>query len=167
MIGQNWSEFQLQLRSMANMPLTVDHIYWAMLCICDHLIFIITGRNEVVAKVMFLQVCVCPRGGEGVCLSACWDAIPSPRDQADAPQNGESPLGPGRPPQNGEPPRTRQSPPWIGESPRTRQSPPRMENPPGPGRHPPPRDGRTPREADSSIRSTSSRYASHWNAFLL
>ena len=37
---------------------------------------IFTGRNEVVAKVMFLQVCVCPQGGEGVCLSACWDAIP-------------------------------------------------------------------------------------------
>ena len=30
---------------------------------------LITGRNEVVAKVMFLQACVCPRGG-GVCLSA-------------------------------------------------------------------------------------------------
>ena len=24
---------------------------------------IITGRNEVVAKVIFLQACVCPRGG--------------------------------------------------------------------------------------------------------
>ena len=41
--------------------------------------------------------------------------------------------------------------------PRTRQ-PPRGQRPPGPD--PPP-------EADSSIRSTSGRYASYWNAFLL
>ena len=78
-----------------------------------------TGRNEVVAKVMFLQVCVCPQGGEGVCLSACWDAIPPP--------DGEL----WRTPPDGEPP-------------------PGMEN----------------READSSIRSTSGRYASYWNSFL-
>ena len=62
------------------------------------------------AKVIFSQACVCPQGGKGVCLSACWDV-----------------------------------PPWE-------QTPPRS-------RHP-------PREADSSIRSTSGRYASYWNAFL-
>ena len=62
---------------------------------------IITGRNEVVAKVMFLQVCVCPQGGG--CLPQCML-----------------------------------------------------------GCHTPP-----PREADSSIRSTSGQYASYWNAFLL
>ena len=45
--------------------------------------------------------------------------------------------------------------------PRTRQTPPR------PGRHPPPRPGRPPQEADSRIRSTSGRYASYWDAFLL
>ena len=28
--------------------------------------YIITGRNEVMAKVIFLQACVCPRGGGGV-----------------------------------------------------------------------------------------------------
>ena len=67
----------------------------------------ITGRNEVVAKVMFLQVCVCPQGG-GVCLSACWDAIP-PRDQADTPQDQADTL----PPRPG-------------------------RHPPRPGRHPPP-----------------------------
>ena len=65
---------------------------------------IITGRNEVVAKVIFLQVSVCPRGGEGVCLSACWDAIP-----------------PGW-----------RAPPLDGETP-PRWRTPRMENPPPPG----------------------------------
>ena len=83
--------------------------------------------------------------GEGVCLSACWDAIP--------PRNRENPPG------------TRQTPP----SPRTRQTPRDQGDPLGPGRHPP-GPGRPPRappqEADSSIRSTSGRYASYWNAFL-
>ena len=53
----------------------------------------------------------CPQGGEGVCLSACWDT----------------------------PPRSRP---------------------------PPPGSRSSPREADCSIRSTSGRYASYWNAFL-
>ena len=63
---------------------------------------IITGRNEVLAKVMFLQVCVCPQGGggEGVCLSACWDAIPPP--------------GLGRPPPDlADPPRSHTTTPQI------------------------------------------------------
>ena len=34
-----------------------------------------TVRNEVV-KVMFLQACVCPHGGGGVCLNASWDTPP-------------------------------------------------------------------------------------------
>ena len=87
--------------------------YWQFCCDLSHYLFscIITGRNEVVAKVMFLQVCVCPRGGG--CLPQCMLGC-------------HTPSGPGRPP--------------------------RMENP--------------PREADSSIRSTSGRYASYWNAFL-
>ena len=84
---------------------------------------IFTGRNEVVAKVIFLQVSVCPQGGR---VSASVHA------------------GMPYPPPDGEPPR--------------------MENPPGwrtpPGGEPP------PPEADSSIRSTSGRYASYWNAYL-
>ena len=46
------------------------------------------------------------------------------------------------------------------------------DTPPRPGRHPPdqvdtpPDQADTPQEADSSIRSTSGRYASYWNAFL-
>ena len=69
---------------------------------------IFTGRNEVVAKVMFLQVCVCPQGGEGVCLSACWDArppqpgTPHPLDQADPPRPGRHP--PPTPPDQAHPP---------------------------------------------------------------
>ena len=80
------------------------------ICEMFPLISIVTGRNEVVAKVMFLQVCVCPRGGEGVCLSACWDSRPpqtrqTPLDQADPP-------GPGRhPPDQADTPQTRQTPP--------------------------------------------------------
>ena len=38
---------------------------------------VITGRNEVVAKVMFLLVSVILLT-EGVCLSACWDTTPPP-----------------------------------------------------------------------------------------
>ena len=70
----------------------------------------ITGRNEVVAKVMFLQVCVCPQGGrgEGVCLNACWDA---------------------RPPQT-------RHPPGPGNNPPPRSRPPRSRHPPGAGRPP-------------------------------
>ena len=103
----------------------------------------ITSRNEVVAKVMFLQVSVCPQGGEVVCLSACWD---DPHLPPPGPGTGQTPpQGPGR-------------------------------HPPGPGRthSPPPHQADThppdqadpPPEADSSIRSTSGRYASYWNAFL-
>ena len=76
--------------------------------------------------------------GEGVCLSACWDARPPPPDQADTPQTRQTPPGPGRHP------------------------PDQADTPPRPGRPPPPPD-----QADSSIRSTSGRYASYWNAFLL
>ena len=73
---------------------------------------IFTGRNEVVAKVMFLQVCVCPRGGGCLpqCMLGCHALPPGSgrphRDQAD-------PLGPGSPPG------TRQTP-----TPLTRQTPP-------------------------------------------
>ena len=43
-----------------------------------HIFMLITVRNEV-AKVMFLQVSVCPHGGGGVCLSACWDTTSQSR----------------------------------------------------------------------------------------
>ena len=57
---------------------------------------IITGRNEVVAKVMFLQVSVCPQGGR---VSASVHAgMPYPLDQAGPPGPGRHPPGPGRHP---------------------------------------------------------------------
>ena len=117
---------------------------------------IFTGRNEVVAKVMFLQVCVCPQGGR---VSASVHAgMPYPPDQADTPPGPgrppgtrQTPPGPGRHPPRQTPPGTRQTSPDQADPPGTRQT------PPGPG---------PPREADSSIRSTSGRYVSYWNAFL-
>ena len=111
-----------------------------------------TGRNEVVAKVMFLQVSVIHSVHRGVCLSACWDTTPRTRQT---------------------PPRTRQTSPDQADPPRPGRppSPDQADHPPGPGR--PPRTRQTPQtrqtpppEADSSIRSTSGRYASYWNAFL-
>ena len=75
--------------------------------------WIITGRSEVVAKVMFLHVSVSLyTGGSQENL---------PQDQADTP-----PPGPRRtPPRQGEPPKTKENPP-----------PGTKENPPGPGRTP-------------------------------
>ena len=65
-------------------------IYPAMSFFFSSFTVVITGRNEVVAKVMFLQVCVCPRGG-GVCLTAYWDAIPPP--DGEPPQMENPPPG--------------------------------------------------------------------------
>ena len=92
---------------------------------------IFTGRNEVMAKVLFYTCLsfILFTGGEGVCLSACWDTTPP---------------GPGRPP------------PRPGRPPRTRQT-----TPPGRGRPPPrdeadyPRTRQTPPGANFTIRSTS------------
>ena len=89
----------------------------------NFMMMIITGHNEVVAKVMFSHVSVILLTGGGL-----W----------------ADPPGPGRPPRQGEPPRDQ------ADTPQTRQTPPSRENPPGtrqtphpprPGRHPP---GRTP-----------------------
>ena len=106
--------------------------------------FIITGRNEVVAKVMFLHVSVILFTG-GV------------SGQGELPQAGRTPwAGRNPPPDQADPPKP---PPRPGRPPQIRQTPPPGRHPPRPGRHP-------PREAESGIRSTSGRYASYWNAFL-
>ena len=84
---------------------------------------IITGRNEVVAKVIFLHLSVNLFTG-GFCLSACWDTTPLGADTTTPPE----------------------------------------PDPPGPDT--PPREQAPSPEADSSIWSTSGRYASYWNAFL-
>ena len=103
-------------------------------------------------------MCVCPQGGEGVCLSACWDAIP-PRWR---PPWMENPPG-WRPPRDGEPPWMENppdgEPPLDGEPPQM-ENPPGMENSPWDGEpHPPwmessppgwrtPPDGEPPRDGE-------------------
>ena len=96
----------------------------------------------------------------GVWLSACWDTHPlggrHPPDQAPPgpgtpprtrhthPQTRHTTPPGGRPPRPGTPPRTKHTPPWTRHTATT-----------------------TPREADCSIRLTSGRYASYWNAFFV
>ena len=64
---------------------------------------------------VFTGVCL-STGGEGVCLSACWDVMPPP-DQA------YTPPGPGRPPlDQADPPWTRQTPPDQTDPPREADS---------------------------------------------
>ena len=115
---------------------------------------LVTDRNEVVAKVIFLHLSVILFTGGG---SASMHAgIPNP-------------PGPGRhPPGADTPSLTRQTPLDQADPLQTRQNPPGAD-PSGPGRPPQsrPRDqADPPPEADSSIRFTSGRYASYWNAFL-
>ena len=74
----------------------------------------ITGRNEVVAKVIFLHLFVILFTGGGFCLNACWDTNP-PR--VDTPLGVEPP--------GADPPRA-DTPPWE-------QNPPQTRNPPRPG----------------------------------
>ena len=105
-------------------------------------IYFITGRNEVVAKVIFLHLSFCSRGGGGFSLA------------------GAGGL-PGRtPPCQGEPPRTR------GPHPPGLETPTPWDQRPTPRDWRPPQTRHTPPEADASIRSMSGRYASYWNAFL-
>ena len=52
------SAHQILQTIVYNYPLGTMHYYWP---------------QRSWAKVIFLQACVCPQGGRGVCLSACWD----------------------------------------------------------------------------------------------
>ena len=117
---------------------------------------IITGRNEVVAKVMFLHVSV-------ILFTGGLRRTPPPAPGRHPPRPGRPPLQgdppAGRTPQPGRPPTRQGEPPWQGEPPRNRQTPPA-------GRTPTRQGEPTPREEDCSIRSMSGRYASYWNAFL-
>ena len=131
-----------------------------------HFSCIFTGRNEVVAKVMFLQVSVIHsvhRGGSREPprprrtpldqgeppwdqADLTWADPPRtreepPRDQADPPRTRQTTLDQGEPPQDqAEPQQTPlgpgRNPPWQGRPPWTRQT------PPGPGR--PPQNQQTP-----------------------
>ena len=109
---------------------------------------------------MFLQVCVCPRGG-GVCLSACWD---TPQEQT--PPRSRHPQGADTPtadtPGSGHPPE------WTppGAATPQEQTPP-QSRPPGAdtprSRHPQGADtpqSRHPPEGRPLV-------PSYWNAFLL
>ena len=97
---------------------------------------IITGRNEVVAKVMFLQVSVCPQGGR---VSASVHAgMPDPPGPGSHPPGvRQTPPGPGRPPRDQADPSG------------TRQTSLDQADPPGPGR-PPLGPGRPPSPGDQA-----------------
>ena len=104
---------------------------------------------------VFTSVCL-STGREG-CLPQYMLGYP-PRADPPTPRTSHPP------PQSRQPPRTRHPP---GSRPSQDQThPPRADTPqeqtPPQTRHPPP----PPREADCSIRLTSGRYASYWNAFL-
>ena len=103
---------------------------------------------------IFTPVChsFCSQGGRG---SASMHAGIPPREQI--PPGADQPprTRPTTPPRPGRPPRNRQT------LPQSRHPPDQADPPPGPDRLPPP-----PGKADFSIRSTSGRYASYWNAFL-
>ena len=117
---------------------------------------LVTSRNEVVAKVMFLHVSVILFTG-----GVSW--------QGDPPGQGEPPPGQGEPPQTGRnpSPQTRQTPPNQADPPQTRETPQIWQTSPTRQTCPPRTRQTPPRDADSRIRSTSGRYASYWNAFLL
>ena len=86
-----WSHFA---GSIGNVIPTSEHTFLPLFNTCLGHSHIFTVRNEV-AKVMFLQASVCPQGGGGVCLSACWDTTP-PRGRhpsgADTPPGADTPL---------------------------------------------------------------------------
>ena len=93
---------------------------------------IVTGRNEVVAKVIFLHLSVIHSVHRGVCLSAWWDATPPQEQTTPWDQTPGSRHPPGT-----DPPGNRHAPlpPWD-QTPQSRH-PPWEQTPPG-TRHPPP-----------------------------
>ena len=97
---------------------------------------VFTGRNEVVAKVIFLHLFVILfTGGVSVSVHA---GIPHPPGSRHLPRADTPPE----------------------------QTPPPGADTHTPPTHPWSRHTSPPREADSGIRSMSGRYASYWNAFL-
>ena len=105
----------------------------------------ITGRNEVVTKVIFLQASVCPQGGWCAWFGGVWSGrgVCLVRGVSASVHAGIYPPGPGRPPGPARPPQTRQTPPSGSRHPPPDQAdPPRTRYPPGSRppwtRHPPP-----------------------------
>ena len=118
---------------------------------------VITGRNEVVAKVIFLHLSVILFTGGSASVHAGMP-LPLPRRPprrrhhppfVNPPQREAPPL-PRRPPTKETP--QKETPPW--RRPPGRRHPPCQGEPPE-SRHPP------------GMRSMSDRYASYWNVFLL
>ena len=133
--------------------------------------FVVTGRNEVSAKVIFLHLFVILfTGGEYLTRY-------NPPGTRYTPQTRYTPPGPGTPPLDQvHPPGTRYIPPGPGTPPRDQVHPPGPGTPPG-TRYNPPGPGTTPQDQvhprdqvypppPPGIRSTIGRYASYWNAFL-
>ena len=83
----------------------------------------ITGRNEVVAKVMFYRCVSVHRGGGGRVSASVHAGMPDPPDQTD-------------------PPRIRQTPPPTRQTPRISQTPPRTRQTPPPDQADPPQGSR-------------------------
>ena len=94
------------LDSNCDMYLLQSPPLWFFSSHCSNLF--VTGRNEVVAKVMFLLVCVIL--STGVCLSACWDPPGSrhtPPQSRQSPQGADTPTGADNPPRSRHTPRIR------------------------------------------------------------
>ena len=122
-------------------------------------IFIFTGRNEVVAKVMFLLVSVILSTGGSPCKETPQEGG-TPQKEAPS-QQGD--------PQQGDP--WKEAPPVKEAPPPRKEALPQKEAPPGretPWKEAPPAK-ETPlgRRPAPGIQSMSGRYASYWNAFLL
>ena len=132
----------------------------------SRLMNIITGKNEVLAKVIFSHLSVILFTGGGLARRPpCWKENP-PSWMENPPGWMESPPPAGRrTPSAGwrthPPPTGRRTPPAGWRPPQLEGEPPRLEGEPPGWKETP------PREADSGIRSTIGRYASYWNAFLL
>ena len=97
--------------------LVFTHLGAMSVCIMTRTYPLITGRNEVVAKVMFLQVCVCPQGGRVSASVHAGMPYPPPMEnpprwrtpQMENPSWMENPPG-WRTPPDGEPPPGKQTP---------------------------------------------------------
>ena len=124
---------------------------------------VITGRNEVVAKVIFLHLFVILFTGGGWCAWSGGVVSHKALRQTPPGQAHTPPSGPDTPPPSDQ----THHPPRPGTHPLDQtHTPPDQTPPPGPGTPSPPDQTHLPPEADSGIRSTSGRYTSYRNTFL-
>ena len=126
---------------------------------------IFTGRNEVVAKVIFLHLSVILFTGGSASVHA---GMPPPC-QGDPPEGGTPTPCQGDPPAKKTPRReTPQKEAPLPRRPPAKETPPPLpkRRPPLPSRHPPPEGGTPLPRRPPNIWSMSSQYVSYWNAFL-